>query len=145
MKNEFLEYLNSIGITGLFQERAQAIYSFYEKIIADTMQDIFVSDYVNEEGRRLYENLWFFTSSAVFEAKQFLTTDDFDGMPYTKKVKYWRIVKKDYDFNNITSKSRMTIEVGLKNNMGCIMKASGDNCSFLKAIFLKYYLPNLID
>ena len=144
MKKEFVEYLNSIGITGLFQDRAQEISSFYEKITADTMQDIFVSEYVDEEGRRQYENLWLFTSSAIFEAKLFLTTDDFDGTPYTKKIKYWKIAKKDYDFNSVTSKSRMTLTFSLETSMGCIMKASGENCLFLKNIFLKYILPNLI-
>ena len=88
MKNEFVDYLNEVGITDLFQDKAKEAYLFYEKLYPDAILDLFVSEYIDEEGKRQYENLWFFTSSIFMEAKQFLAEDNFDAAPIVKKFKY---------------------------------------------------------
>ncbi len=143
MKSEFVDYLNEIGITDLFQDKAKGIYSFYEKLYPDSIQDIYVSEYIDEEGKRQYENLWFFTSTTFMEAKQFLTEDNFDAAPYVKKFKHWTIEKKNYDFGDSTDISRMKLRVAFATGLGAELKASGKNCYYLKEIFLKYIKPNL--
>ena len=143
MKSEFVDYLNEIGVTALFQDKANEIYSFYDKLYPDSIQDIFVSEYIDEEGKRQYENLWFFTSTIFMEAKQFLTEDNFDAAPYIKKFKHWTIEKKDYDFEDSTDNSRMKLYVTFATGITGQLKASGKNCHYLKEIFLKYIKPNL--
>lgn len=144
MKTEFIEYLNEIGITGLFQDRAIEIFSFYNKLYPDSIQDIFVSEFMDEEGKRQYENIWFFTSTSMMEAKQFLTEDSFDEAPYVKKIKHWIIEKKEYDFEIATETSRMNLDVSFESGISAVFKATGKNCSYLKDIFLRYVKPNLL-
>ena len=71
MKNSFEEYLLSIGIKDLFLTRAMNVIEFYKKHITDNVDDIFVTDYLDEQNVRHYDNLWLFNKTYCMEAKQF--------------------------------------------------------------------------
>ncbi len=58
MKDEFLEYLESIGMTKTLCKRVETIYAFYTEICPDEITDIFITDYIKEDGTREYQNLW---------------------------------------------------------------------------------------
>ncbi len=61
MKQEFVDYLKSIGIkAGSLLDQIESIYEFYLEMCPDEITDIFVTDYIDSEGKREYENLWFF-------------------------------------------------------------------------------------
>ena len=144
MKDEFSKYLKTIGIEKLFFERAEAVVQFYEDLFPGQIEDIFVTEYLDNENKRQYEHLWLFTSTAMIEAKRFLHEDDFDFMPLKNQLDYWNIKKQDYDFKNSNEKSRMTVTyvIGGKD-MGGEFKASRENCDFLREIFLKHIIPNM--
>ncbi|MEA1992572.1 MAG: hypothetical protein U9N58_10345, partial [Thermodesulfobacteriota bacterium] len=62
MKKEFIDYLESIGIKGgVLLDRIESIYEFYSEMCPDDIVDIFVTDYIDSDGKREYENLWFFS------------------------------------------------------------------------------------
>ncbi len=145
MKEEYSSYLKQIGITDLFYDRAKEVYEFYEKLYPEAIQDIFVTDYIDSEGKRQYENLWFFTSTMALEAKQFLTVDNFDSAPLKKKVKRWQVSRTEYTFTKATKKSRVSIRVELDFGNDCEFKASQDNCDYLRDIFIKHIVKNTID
>ena len=94
-------YLEAIEMPEPFRKRVFTGYEFYLKICAEKIIDVFVSDYLNEDETRQYENLSFFSETYCMEAKQFITKDDFDITPIVK-MNYLRIQKNNYDF----SKSR---------------------------------------
>jgi len=142
MKNEFIEYLKSIGLTEPIIGRIEHIYQFYKEISSDEIRDIFVTEYIKEDGSREYENLWFFSSKCCMEAKLFITKDDFDVAPMRNDVMYLRIQKQDYDFEKATEKSRIQLRFDLSYVRG-ILKASKENCDHLKRILLEYILPNV--
>jgi len=148
MKKEFIEYLNQIGLTNPFQQRVEEIFEFYENLLSfDTIENIFISEYVDEEKKRQYESLWLFSSTKCYEAKRFLEKDkdDFDCTLFVDKITRWQIEKKNYDFkNDALSESRFTLNFSLLHSIKGILKASYNNCPFLKNIFLKYILPNVI-
>ncbi len=144
MKPQFSEYLASIGIKDLFYQKVEEDYVFYSDLLDEDILDIFVTEYVDGEGRREYENLWLFTATCVMEAKQFLMEDKFDLMPIKNRVLRWEIAKRDYDFKEAVAKSRMRLQVFLDNNFVCDLKASQENCDFLRDILLKYFKPNLV-
>lgn len=143
MKEDFSQYLKSVGIVDLFYERTEAILQFYEKLYPKEIEDIFVSEYIDNEGKRQYESLWLFSSQVTGEAKHFLTNDDFDATPISERVSYWKLNKADFDFENSTKKSRLTIEFHLVQNIVGRLKASQENCSHLYNLFLKHILPNM--
>lgn len=142
MKNEFIEYLKSIGLTEPIIGRIEHIYQFYKEISSDEIRDIFVTEYIKADGSREYENLWFFSSKCCMEAKLFITKDDFDMAPMRNDVVYLDIRKQDYDFKKATEKSRIELRFRLSEVHG-ILKASKENCDHLKRILLEYILPNL--
>lgn len=109
MKPAFRAYLESVGIVGALLERVDAIIRFYESLPAQEILQIFVSEYVKEDGSREYEALWFFSMNFMMEAKGFVRGDDFDMAPIAGRVSYWRIQKSDYDFVRATEKSRLNV------------------------------------
>jgi len=143
MRKGFVRYLEDIGMTKKLIGRVKEVYDFYEKLVPGEIEAVFVTDYLTSEGTREYENLWFFSKKQCVEAKNFLTTDDFDMDSIIGTIYAWNIEKKDYDFKNATAKSRFNLIFYMVNLRTGHLKASTKNCQYLKHIFLKYILPNL--
>ncbi len=143
MKKEFIKYLESISITNALRERIETIYKFYQEIYPDEITDIFITDYIKEDGLREYESLWFFSNKNCMEAKQFITKEDFDVAPIKKRIYYWTIQKQNYDFKKATEKSRLYLRFELDTGVTCGVKAAKENCDYLRKIILKYIVPNL--
>lgn len=143
MKKDFAQYLNGIGIVDLFYERAELVLQFYENLYPNEIEDLFVSEYIDNEGKRQYESLWFFSSRLAMEAKYFLAGDNFDATPVLERIKYWGLQKTEFDFENPTEKSRLTIEFSLVQNISGSLKASKEHCNHLYYIFKKYILSNM--
>jgi len=143
MKEDFVKYLESIGITKAFRKRIETIYGFYREICPDEITGIFITDYVKQDGEREYENLWFFSEKYVMEAKRFITEDDFDITTIHKRIDYLTIKKQDYDFKEATEKSRLHLLFTPGITTSAEFKASKENCDYFKGIFLKYIVPNL--
>ena len=143
MKEEFKKYLKDVDIIGAIGERVERIYDFYREICPDEITGIFITDYIKEDGERVYEHLWFFSEKYCMEAKQFITTDDFDITPIKNRIIYWTLKKQDYDFKKATEKSRLHLKFVIDIEIEAALKASKENCDHLKNIMLKYIMPNL--
>lgn len=146
MTKEQNQYLESIGITGALTEKVERVVAFYTEYLGVEFDDIFITEFVNMEGSRFYENLWLINNNFCYEAKLFMTEDDFDSDIIKNSVKWFAIKKTDFDIvNNITNdNSRMHLEFGLESGRDGDMKASKDNCKQLSLIFKKYIQPNYI-
>jgi len=143
MKEEFKKYLKDVGITGDIRERVERIYDFYREICPDEITGIFITDYIKEDGERVYEHLWFFSEKYCMEAKQFITTDDFDITPIKSRILYWGLKKQDYDFKKATEKSRLHLKFKMDTWIDGELKASKGNCDYLRDIILEYIKSNL--
>lgn len=143
MKEEFKIYLISIGITNTLIKRIEEIYNFYQKLCPEEITTIFVTDYINEDGTREYENLWFFSKKYAMEAKEFIVEDDFDMAQIQNRINYWNIKKDNYDFKKPEEGSRLYLHIGFNPDLTADLKASKENCDYLKKIFLEYVIPNV--
>jgi hypothetical protein len=145
MKQKFIGYLESIGIKAVpLLGRIESIHEFYLEMCPDEIVDIFVTDYIDSEGKREYENLCFFSDGYTMEAKGFaMGKDDFDITPIKDRVKYYEIQKQDYDFKEATEKSRLTLHFSLNTGVHGEFKASKENCDALRDIIFEYVKPNL--
>jgi len=144
MRKEFIKYLVSIGIiTRALRERIETIYECCKKLCSNEITDIFITDYIKEDGSREYENLWFFSEKTCIEAKQFITKNDFDIIRIKKRVNIWNIQKHKYDFKKATDTSRLFLRVNFGFNIDGELKATKNNCDYLRKIILKYVVPNL--
>ncbi len=142
MKDEFTEYLKTLGMTKPLLDRAESAFSFYAEVIADPIEDLFVSEYIDQDGSRKFESLWFFLPDAVLEAKSFASQDQYDYSPLQKELGYWEVKRKDFDLKCGTEKSRLFLKVifsgaGVSSITGDF-KASGTNCDKLWGIFKRY-------
>ena len=145
MEKEFIDYLESIDIKErVLLDRIESIYEFYLKMCPDEIKDIFVTDYIDSEGKREYENLWFFSDRYLMEAKGFAAgKDDFDITPIKDRVEHCAIQKQGYDFKEATDKSRLHLLFKLDTNGIANFKASKENCDVLRDIILRHVKPNL--
>jgi len=145
MKQQFSEYLTSIGITDLFRQRIEDICALFDDLWKVEVFDIFVTDYVDNDGRRNYEDLFLFTAEGIVEALQFLTKDVLALNYTTNRPIYLKIDKQNYDFKQATLESRMSFTVYFTSEVRCHFKASQENCDHLQAILLKYFIPGSRD
>jgi hypothetical protein len=147
METKFIEYLESIGIKGELLVKVESVYTFFDKYLGSKIDDVLVSEYINKEGGRVYENLWFFNSDFCYEAKQFNMQEDFDSCMIKNNIDYYSIKKTDFDIisDTTTNNSRMNLEFRFKNSaFGGDMKSSKENCKQLSYIFKKYIHINQI-
>jgi len=143
MKPEFEDYLKAIGMTKILIERIRTIIEFYLGIYPEEIQSIFVTDLINGDGQREYVSLWLFSEKYLMEAKSFTTEDNFDMTPVNNRIKYWSIEKQDYNFKSATDQSRLYVRFQTDVDISGDLKASKENCEFLKTIFIHHILPNL--
>jgi hypothetical protein len=144
MNDDWKKYLESIGVVDLFYNRACKVIEFYERLYPNELKHIFISEYVDKEGMRQYENMWLFTENYAFEAKGFLRTVDFDASPMKKYIEYWNIKKDNFDFDDLSKDSRMVLTFHLRNDSKGELKASADNCTQLMKIFEEMVIPNIV-
>ena len=146
MKEKLLQYFKTIGIKQPLQERINEIYEFYTAICPEEIEDVFVSEYIKEEGTREYQTIRFFSKSYVMLANDFVQKDQYNISRYTRsEISAVRVEKKDYDFKKATDKSRMTISIlWYGPARRSTYRASKENCDYLKAIFDKYIHPLVV-
>jgi hypothetical protein len=142
MKKQFSDYITAIGLTESLVKRVETIYDFYANLLKIDIEDIFVTDFIDKEGVRHYQNLWFFSKNYWMEAKGFVSSDNFDSMNIVSVIVYWVIEKTEYDFVKATEKSRLSINVhpSVFELPSTDFKASRENCDFLRDLFLKHII-----
>ena len=142
MNEKLKRYLDSIGLKGELFVKVENAYRFFTEYLECEIEDIFVSEYINKEGVREYENIWFFNDDYCYEAKHFIMQEDFDSCVIKNNIDYFSIKKSNFDIiSNLTAdNSRMNLEFRLKNSMVVgDMKASKSNCEQLAIIVKKYF------
>lgn len=137
------KYLNDIGISEPIRERIEVIYSHIQKVFPHAIEDIFIIDYVEEDGTHVYPDMDFYAGKRVFSVSDFKTATDIRTTSIAK-IEYMQILSKDYDFQLANSNSRLTVNFSVEytNALGHL-KATNQNCDYLMEIIKKYFIPNL--
>lgn len=144
MNADFKKYLKEIGIEKTIQDKINKILDFYEKHIGVTIQDICISEYMKEDGSRVYENLWLFNKNFICECKNFIKEDNFDFVPLIN-ILYWELKQKLFIPENSSDNSRLTIFFTFDKSMVTgEIKTSKSNCDHLFKIFTKYIQGNIL-
>jgi hypothetical protein len=142
---KFVPYLNEIDIVSTtLVKRVELVYTLFSDMCADRIEDIFIDDYIKEDGIRDYEDLWFFSNLYCLEAKKFLTQIDLDITPIKQRVVYWSVKMQDFNFKKSSEKSRFNLHFRLIEGMTGNLKASKKNCEYLQMIMVKYIRANQI-
>jgi len=147
VKAEFTEYLKSVGIeTQPALARAERALKAFSLICPEEIKDIFVEEYVKEEGSREYESLEGFSANYWCSAVRFLTDDRWNISSTRKRIRAVNVRGSEYEFGDTTEKSRLSIFIAFSDNpdQSGTLKASGKNCDALRQIFIKYIQPNFL-
>lgn len=138
---QFEDYLkNTVGLDGLYLEQAYKVREMYGKILGDDIVEMFVSEYVDAEGKQNFESVWVFTEYAAFEAKNFLGSIELDGLSFSS-IKYWDAKFENFELGKADEKSRMVVKFKGGTNLAGTLKASGSNCDHL----LQNVLVNILN
>lgn len=143
MKENFEDYCKSIDLTDPIIVRIRSVVDFFSVKLGITIEDILITEYIKEDGGRVYESIWLFSDNYCMEAKSFLDNDDFDMVLHLNNMVYWSVKKQDFEFDTPNENSRLFIRAQTKNLVDLNLKASKNNCHYLKEIFLKYILQNV--
>jgi hypothetical protein len=145
MKTEFKDYLNEIGISGAIFERAEEIYKFYNEYLKFDIHEIFVCEYIDADGSRVYESLWFFNNKYCFEAKNFIISENYDSDFYGNEIFSFNISKKDFNIlqNIPNDNSRLNVTFSFNPDRVGVLKGSKNNCKQIVKIIENFIKPNL--
>ena len=67
------EYLNRMGITtDILKDRVKLAYSVASQMCPEEIEEVFVSDYIKDDGTREYESVWFFSKGYCIEGRNFM-------------------------------------------------------------------------
>lgn len=146
MKEAFESYLELIGVTKPVRDRIEVVCNWAQAVYPLDTADMFINDYIKEDGERVLQSLVLFSEEVFLEAPDFLTEDQIEFNAYHRRVFFWHLEKKDYDFETATERSRLylTFNCALAELYG-EMRASGRNCDYLRDIFRKYIVPNILE
>jgi len=148
MKEEFKKYLATIGLTApTALARVEDAYRVCSHLCPEDIGDIFVEDYVTEDGTRVYEHLEFFSPHFVMDVKNFLSAPDYSVGGMGNGIFALRVRASEYDFQKASDKSRLVMDLALRaagtpQNVWTF-KAARENCDSLWALAIKYFKPNL--
>jgi hypothetical protein len=141
--NEITNYLMAINISEPIKKRIIEIVDISKAFsLEEQIDDIFISEYKTEDKRREFESIWIFTKTYVMEAKKFRIANEIDIINRLRGFDYLTINFDEYDYINNKSKknSKMSMRAqSIESEMSCVLKASGNNCEYLKNILEKYF------
>jgi len=140
MKEEFYRYLESVGITKVLISRIEYLYNVLNSLIDEELEDIFINEYIKEDGSRQYEHLKYFTKNYFISAINFINLDNYSISLKTSEMSLIKLESINYDFKEATTNSRLTLTcryVG-QGDIILILKASGSNYDRLINIYNKH-------
>lgn len=138
-------YYASIDIKAPIIAVINRIIDMYKILYPDVIfSDIFVSEYVKKDGERVYESLYLFTDTCIYEAKKFVQVNqqDLDITVMKESIVYYNIKSTNYDYAVCSEESKLSVDVTFDNKMHAILKASGSNCGKLIEITRTYLINN---
>jgi uncharacterized protein YerC len=101
---------------------------------------IYLSETVDSDGQRIFENVWFFFEDVWCEAHNFQIEDKFDVVRI-ERVHYAMIERHEYETGIATTRSRLALTIKFNDGNYGILKASGQNCNALASILQELILP----
>lgn len=142
---KFIPYLNDIDITTrAYLKRVELIYTLCSDICPEEIEDIFIEDYIKEDGTREFDDITFFSKRYCVSAHSFLSKINLAISPITKRITFWGVTAQDFDFKESSERSRLNVYIKTVQGADGDFKATRGNCTYLQAIINKYIKPNLI-
>jgi hypothetical protein len=141
VSEEFIEYLRRIGMSEPLIERVGQFFTWCSDLAPEEIEEIFVDDYLQTDGTRLYGGIWFFTRRYTMETGIFVDDQSFDFVPL--RVLRWDVSFSNYDFGEANDQSRMSLRIDVAQGITGSMRATRENCEKLTAILRERVIPSV--
>jgi hypothetical protein len=142
MKSEWTTYFKSLGMSSVLVQRATQACEAFSTICPDDIQDLVVSEYINQDGIREFEDLFLFTPRHIVRVTRFAVQDILDA-DATLPLGNLLIERTDFDFKQANDKSRLHVRYATMAHFVADLKASGQNCMALTRILRERLVPLL--
>lgn len=146
MDEKIISYLKDMNMPSALMEIAQSFFEKQSKLlehIGETIDDIFISEYISD-GRRRYEGVWLFSKRVSIMFRFYSDDQDILLNRLQQNIFFINIKSRNYDFESGKENSELNvIYVAYENNIGNF-KATEKNCDHLMYLLRKYFLMNLI-
>lgn len=139
MEEKFVKYLESIGITQVLMPRIEWLIGALENISGEKIIDIFISEYMQDDGTRFYEDFRAFSENYQLAALKFINIDKYAIWDRNKQRfsgMNWDV--SNYDFRSASPNSRASLLCSFYMPGPMLLKASQNNCDKLFAVFKEY-------
>src|SRR2546425_4975648 len=116
--------------SGTIRERVEELIKVAISFHKEPLEDMFVSETRDGEGRQVVESVWVFTKTLAGEFKNPLQEENFDAVPL-RLLSYLEVAKKDFDFaaGSPLESSRMSVTVMFQRpEVIGMFRASRTNC-----------------
>jgi hypothetical protein len=110
----------------------------------EPIEDVFVSEYKEEDGRLVIQSVWMFTTSFAIEFKNPLQEDNFDLACIKDSISWMVVEKRDFDFHTTSAESRLKVKFRFATGLSGTLQATGDNCAQLYRITRDRILANTL-
>jgi len=141
MNQEIIKYMNKLKIPDENEQRILSYVTLVENLTNETVEEIFISDYLVGETRE-FKNLFFFSEHFFVECKKFLQSDEFNIFKFDHLISRATLTVKSFNFSDVNNKSRFHLEILTNQKESIELKATGNNCSSLYQIHQKYILTH---
>lgn len=137
------EYVKKLGGSEELVKKIELLKSLGTSLCPEKIDDFFISEYKQQNGKRVLENAWFFSPKYVLESKQIIQKNlNIDLMCIEEFIDRCEIDANNYDFKKAIDESSLTVTTYMGPAVG-LLKATGFNCDILLNVVKKYILPNL--
>jgi len=137
-----LEYYEFLSLTPPVRSRVEEVVSQIRALCQEDMSDIFISEYVQQDGSHIYGSVWTFSKTFVSEGLLLQAADStrFDVVQVKGNVAQIVIEQRHFDWNApAADSSRLTVEVRFRlTGLVGQMQATGRNCEVLRELVMKY-------
>ena len=144
MKEEFVQYLGLIGMGDALIERVSALERSIAAILPEEITHIFVSEYIDKEDNRQFENLYFFTGGYLVETRNFVTEPRTEVDLIRQSIINVQLTLKDYDLRSASQASRFTFGYST-GPLSAQLRASKENCDHLLRVVRECIIPNFAE
>lgn len=141
------QYLDSIAVTSNIDiERTRDLFSQAQTLCPEKLRTIFISNYVEADGKQQFKDLWMFSDSYVIEVLNFAKEEipKLDMTIFSKNIQGVEVQAQNFNLSHhAISNSKLHIVFYMLNDYSCDQQAFGQNCNSLFSLFKKYIRPNL--
>ena len=141
-------YLASIKmLSDVDIQRSKEIYDQSRVLCHEKLKTIFISNFVQTDGKEQFKDLWLFSDNYVIEALNFSKQETLklEMTIFSNNIQFVSIETTNLDLSQkAKDDSRLRVEFYTLSVFSCDQIASGRNCDALMSIYKKYVKHNLV-